>query len=341
MQGESVRAKMESLRLACAAEIAGEQREIDALASSFLESLQSAKAKARETVQNQGRLSKLKSSLQEAEDELVKALAVKTRTEAKRMAIMDSICAVKSRQENLRRSLQDQKARRDKCAAIVSQELIALTACEEKNEQRIGQKVDIQEAISWYNKVLGFQIEGGNGKCKHVGGTIIYLSCVIGLLTSVVIVGVKFMFNNIDIKNPHNVYFFTIRHANDTYTLLECDPPLDGTKELIHELNKSNDLYKFVRIMRRKFQEFATQGTSPSKTTVHQEYSINSLSAPVTSVSTEISESPARKKYYEIEYGEVERDIKKVNRGTSTRIATSSGSASSVRRSSRRLRNKD
>ncbi|XP_039161559.1 kinetochore protein SPC25 homolog isoform X1 [Eucalyptus grandis] len=312
MQGESVRAKMESLRLACAAEIAGEQREIDALASSFLESLQSAKAKARETVQNQGRLSKLKSSLQEAEDELVKALAVKTRTEAKRMAIMDSICAVKSRQENLRRSLQDQKARRDKCAAIVSQELIALTACEEKNEQRIGQKVDIQEAISWYNKVLGFQIEGGNG--------------------------VKFMFNNIDIKNPHNVYFFTIRHANDTYTLLECDPPLDGTKELIHELNKSNDLYKFVRIMRRKFQEFATQGTSPSKTTVHQEYSINSLSAPVTSVSTEISESPARKKYYEIEYGEVERDIKKVNRGTSTRIATSSGSASSVRRSSRRVK---
>ncbi|KAF8005924.1 hypothetical protein BT93_K0264 [Corymbia citriodora subsp. variegata] len=285
MQGESVRAKMESLRLACEAEISGEQRRIDAFASSFLDSLQSMKAKTRETVQNQGRLSKLKSSLKEAEDELVKALAVKTRIEAKRMAITDSISAVKSRQENLKRSLQDQKARRDKCAAIVSQELIALTAFEEKNEQRMGQKGDIQEAISWYNKVLGFQIEGGN--------------------------------------------------------VLECDPPLDGTKELIHELNKSNDLYKFVRIMRRKFQEFATQGTSPLKTTIHQEYSINSLSAPVTSVSTEISESPARKKYLETEYVEVERDIKKVNRGTSTRIATSSGSASSVSWSSRRLRNKD
>ncbi|KAF8005926.1 hypothetical protein BT93_K0264 [Corymbia citriodora subsp. variegata] len=247
MQGESVRAKMESLRLACEAEISGEQRRIDAFASSFLDSLQSMKAKTRETVQNQGRLSKLKSSLKEAEDELVKALAVKTRIEAKRMAITDSISAVKSRQENLKRSLQDQKARRDKCAAIVSQELI----------------------------------------------------------------------------------------------VLECDPPLDGTKELIHELNKSNDLYKFVRIMRRKFQEFATQGTSPLKTTIHQEYSINSLSAPVTSVSTEISESPARKKYLETEYVEVERDIKKVNRGTSTRIATSSGSASSVSWSSRRLRNKD
>ncbi|KAF8005928.1 hypothetical protein BT93_K0264 [Corymbia citriodora subsp. variegata] len=244
MQGESVRAKMESLRLACEAEISGEQRRIDAFASSFLDSLQSMKAKTRETVQNQGRLSKLKSSLKEAEDELVKALAVKTRIEAKRMAITDSISAVKSRQENLKRSLQDQKARRDKCAAIVSQELIALTAFEEKNEQRMGQKGDIQEAISWYNKVLGFQIEGGNG-------------------------------------------------------------------------------------------------TSPLKTTIHQEYSINSLSAPVTSVSTEISESPARKKYLETEYVEVERDIKKVNRGTSTRIATSSGSASSVSWSSRRLRNKD
>ncbi|XP_030475347.2 kinetochore protein SPC25 homolog isoform X2 [Syzygium oleosum] len=312
MQGESVRAKMETLRLACEAEISAEQRKIDAFAASFLDSLQSTKARAQETVQDQGRLSKLKSSLKEEEDELVKALAVKTRTEAKRMAIMDSICAVKSRQENLRRSLQDQKSRRDKCAAIVSQELIAF---EEKNEQKMGQKGDIQEAISWYNKVLGFQIEGGNG--------------------------VTFMFDNIDIKSPHNVYLFTIRHANDTYTLLECDPPLDGTKELIHELNKSNDLYKFVRIMRRKFQEFAAQGTSPSNTTVHQEYSINSLSAPVTSVSTEISESPARKKYYEAEYGEGDRNIKKVNRGTSTRIATSSGSASSLRRSSRRLRNKD
>ncbi|XP_030521516.1 kinetochore protein SPC25 homolog isoform X1 [Rhodamnia argentea] len=315
MQGESVRKKMESLRLACEAEISAEQRKIEAFASSFLDSLQSMKAKAQETVQNQGRLSKSKSSLKEVEDELVKALAVKTRAEAKRMAIMDSICALKSRQENLRRSVQDQKARRDKCAAIISQELIALTAFEEKNEQRICQKGDIQEAISWYNKVLGFQIEGG--------------------------IGVKFMFDNIEVESPHKVYLFTIRHANDMYTLLECNPPLDGTKELIHELNKSNDLYKFVRTMRRKFQQVAARGTSPSTTTVHQEYSVNSLSAPATSVSTEISESPATKKNYDVECGEVDRDIKKVNRGTSTRIATSSGSTSSRRRSSRRLSNKD
>lgn len=94
----------------------------------------------------------------------------------------------------------------------------ALTGFEEKNEQRLGQKGDIKEAISWYNKVLGFQIEGGNGKCKCLDGTVIPLSCTIGLMPSNVIVGVKFMFNNIDRESPHKVYLFTIRHANDTYT---------------------------------------------------------------------------------------------------------------------------
>jgi kinetochore protein Spc25 len=36
---------------------------------------------------------------------------------------------------------------------------------------------------------------------------------------------------------------------------------LNDTKELIHELNKTNGLFKFVRIMREKFQEAVAQGT--------------------------------------------------------------------------------
>lgn len=43
-------------------------------------------------------------------------------------------------------------------------------------------------------------------------------------------------------------------------TVLECDPQLDDLKELIRELNKTNGLFKFVRIMRQKFQEAAEQG---------------------------------------------------------------------------------
>ena len=43
--------------------------------------------------------------------------------------------------------------------------------------------------------------------------------------------------------------------------MLDCDPHLNDTKELIYELNKTNGLFKFVRIMREKFQEATTQGT--------------------------------------------------------------------------------
>lgn len=43
-------------------------------------------------------------------------------------------------------------------------------------------------------------------------------------------------------------------------SVLDCDPHLDDIKELIHELNKTNGLFKFVRIMRQKFQEAAAQG---------------------------------------------------------------------------------
>lgn len=42
--------------------------------------------------------------------------------------------------------------------------------------------------------------------------------------------------------------------------MLDCNPPLNDTRELIGELNKSNGLFKFVRTMREKFQEFAAPG---------------------------------------------------------------------------------
>ena len=43
-------------------------------------------------------------------------------------------------------------------------------------------------------------------------------------------------------------------------TVLDCDPEVNDTKELINELNQSNGLFKFVRTMREKFQEAATCG---------------------------------------------------------------------------------
>lgn len=42
--------------------------------------------------------------------------------------------------------------------------------------------------------------------------------------------------------------------------MLNCEPSLKDTDELIHELNKTNGLFKFVRMMRKKFQEAVVQG---------------------------------------------------------------------------------
>ncbi|KAK2663707.1 hypothetical protein Ddye_002281 [Dipteronia dyeriana] len=276
---EPVRTKMESLRLICETQITISQQKMDTFAESFRHSLELVKAKAQDTVQNQAKLAKLKADLRDAEDEFVKVLAVKTRREVKQMATRDSIAAKKVRVEELKRTVEVQRARRDKNAAIISQQSMDLASCEEKKKQVIGRKGEIQEAVLWYNRVLGLRVEGGHG--------------------------VKFTFNNINMKNPKEEYSFTIRHANDTYTLLDCDPPLNNIKELIQELNRTNGLFKFVRIMRERFQEDSVLGLAP------QDTSTISLSAPTFSVSSDRSESPGKNKY-QMQHGEVSRLVNKV-----------------------------
>ncbi|GMP33812.1 hypothetical protein CsSME_00006969 [Camellia sinensis var. sinensis] len=305
----SVGTKMEELRLVCDREITIQQHRIDAAISFFRKSLQSTKAKAQETVQIQAKLGKLKAELREAEDHLVKALAAKTRKEAKRMAMTESISATRARIEELKRIVEDQNARKDEYTEIISQQFEALSACEEKCEQNNEDAGEIEEAISWYNRVLGFRIE-----CGH---------------------GIKFIFTNINLKNSNEEYSFSIRHENDFYTLLECDPDLNDTKELIHELNRSNGLFKFVRTMREKFQEAAAHGNFPQVTSCDQEYSTISVSAPVSSVSTD-SRSESLSKQKQLQPEETNRQYKKVNRGRGVKPAILSlGSASSLCRSPR------
>lgn len=286
---DSVRAKMESMRVICDREITINEQKMDSVTASFLQSLESIKAKSRATVQNQSKLEKMKADLRKAEDELVKVLAVKTRKEAKQMATRDSISVTKARLEELKRNVEAQRARRDEYSAIISQQSLALATTAEKTKQDLERKGQIQQAISWYNRVLGFHIEGGHG--------------------------VRFTFSNINMKNPNEEYSFTIRHADDTYTLLYCDPPLNDIKELIQELNRTNGLFKFVRIMREKFEEAATVGLSSQSSTLHQDYCTISVSAPSFSVSTDRSESPAKTNEYQIQRGEVNRQVNEVIHG--------------------------
>ncbi|PSR96709.1 Kinetochore protein like [Actinidia chinensis var. chinensis] len=307
----SVRTKMEELRLVCEREIPIQQQRADAAIASFRKSLESTRAKAQETVQNQAKLGKLKAELREAEDDLVKALAAKTRKEAMRMTTMDSLSAAKARIEELKRIVEDQKARKNEYADIIRQQYEDLSACEEKCNKNAGHRGETEEAISWYNMVLGLRIE-----CGH---------------------GVKFIFTNINVKNLKEEYSFSVRHENDLYILLDCDPHLDDTKELIHELNRNNGLFKFVRIMREKFQEVVAHGISPHVTYLDQDSSTISVYAPVSSVSTD-SRSEFVSNQKEIQPEETNRQSKKVNYGRGGKLMAgifSPGSASPLRRSSR------
>jgi len=44
-------------------------------------------------------------------------------------------------------------------------------------------------------------------------------------------------------------------------TVVWCVPFVDGTEELMKDLNCNNDLYKFVRVMRNRFQAATISGT--------------------------------------------------------------------------------
>ncbi|KAG2678810.1 hypothetical protein I3760_11G021700 [Carya illinoinensis] len=189
-----------------------------------------------------GKIGEVKAKLRLAEDDMVKALAVKTRKEAERMARMDAIAAQKARVEELRRSVQEQRANRDEYAAITSQQFL----------------------------------------------------------------------------------------------VLDCDPHLNDTKELIHELNRTNGLFKFVRIMREKFQEAVAQEFWPQSTTCHQESSMISMSAPVLSMSTDRSESSD----HCVQHGEGNRPKKVIHARVMKPDVLSPGSASSVRWSPRLKVNK-
>ncbi|CAI0447528.1 unnamed protein product [Linum tenue] len=248
---------MESLRLICDQTIPRARERMDSFEEEFASSLDSIKAKAECTAQTQGKLWKLKSNLRDAEDEFVKVLSVKTQKEAKQMRLRDSISAVRDRLEELRKTLQIQKSRRDEYAGIISQLSLACATYEDKGTQDNQLRGETQEALLWYSRVLGLQIEGG-----HV---------------------------------------------------LACDPQLNDTKELIHELNRTNGLFKFVRTMREKFQEAALSGFLPqSSAPEQQELSTISASAPVLSVYTDHSDSPTRREECS---DDARRHPKKANRG--------------------------
>ncbi|XP_051129781.1 kinetochore protein SPC25 homolog [Andrographis paniculata] len=297
--------RMAQMRLACEREMPIQKHGLDSLDDSYQNNFDSAKSQARRTVLLQGKLEQVKGELKEAEDALVKSLAVKSRKEAMQMALMESISITKAKVDKLKKNVQDQKERKDGYAAILSQHSEALTTSEKQCSQNKQHQEQIEEAISWYNKVLGFRVESGRG--------------------------VKFIFTNINCEKLDEEYSFTLRHENEIYTLIKCDPHLNDTKELIKDLNKTNGLFKFVRTMREKFLEAAAHGTSLCELSINQDFSTISSSGLVASYSTEQTyESPIVNKGVQI--SKSSSNIKKDRKGNKI---LSSRSPYSLRESAR------
>ncbi|XP_047175314.1 kinetochore protein SPC25 homolog isoform X2 [Vigna umbellata] len=300
---------MESTISICDAEISLQTQKINAFTASFSESLHSLLHTVQETARCQVQLDEAKAKLRDTEDDFVKALAVKTRREAKRMALVDAIASTKARVEELDASIQERRTKKQAYAAIISQQSLDLTVSEGELNESVEQKDETQEVISWYNTVLGFHVKGGRG--------------------------VKFTFKNINMNNPHEEYFFTILHGKDTYSLLSCEPSLGKTKELIHELNNTNDLFKFVRVMRKKFQEAVAQGSLVETAGEHEESAFNSTSAPVLSMSSVRSDFPGKENEHQVEPTEGNTKVGKKHVNRRLKAVLSPGSASSVRQSPR------
>lgn len=246
--------KMTELRLACRREIQIRRQRAELAERSLRDSLRLIKSKAEENLENREKLSKLENYLRKLETDLSDASAVQIRKEAKYKAIAESVSTTIARTKQLEKEVQVQRARKDEYAALISQQLLSLEALEEKGNDDLAETEAIEEAIGWYRRVLGFRTEGGEG--------------------------IKFIFDNIDLNNPEQEYLFTVRLDGDRYTLMDCDPYVEDVNELIKDLNKTNDFFKFVRIMREKFQAAIQNGTLHASSSVIQDLTSTTVSSP-------------------------------------------------------------
>lgn len=226
---ESTYSKMLRLRLLCDQKIRACHERNELLVSSIRDSNKSIKLLAEKTLAKRGEVAKLKDQAKELEASFCETLKVHGSKKAKLSTFFVAISSIVERIEHLKRALDEQRAKKDEYETVISQQLIALQIIEDKNEKEALEVKKIQEATNWYKSVLGFQIEGGDG--------------------------VKFSFNNIDPNDHDKEFWFVVKLDGDLYTLLHCNPQLENTDELVEELNRTNGLFKFVKVMRESFKK--------------------------------------------------------------------------------------
>ncbi|XP_048548317.1 kinetochore protein SPC25 homolog, partial [Triticum urartu] len=145
-----------------------------AAASAFRGAILFARSLAEHSVAHREKLNALKDQLRELEAGLAEALSTQLKKESECKLTSESISNATATNEELRGLLLDQRARRDEFANVISHQLQAIEALE-ANVDVMGKK-NLDEAIMWYNKFLGFRVVAGEG--------------------------VKFVFSKVDMQSP-------------------------------------------------------------------------------------------------------------------------------------------
>ncbi|XP_052154149.1 kinetochore protein SPC25 homolog [Oryza glaberrima] len=254
-----LRRRMAAQCLAFERQIADGRERTKAAASAFSAALLSARSLSNHTISQREKFNQLKDQLRKLEADFAQALSVQVSNKTKYDLTGQSITNAIATNDQLRSLVTDKRARRDEYANVISSQLEAIEALEAKTDA--ARKKNLDEAFMWYKKFLGFQVVGGEG--------------------------VKFVFSKIDIQNPDHEYSFCIKLNKDRYNLLQCTPFLKDSEELVKDLNCSNDLFKFVRIMRERFQAAAINGLLPASSLCpNTSSSITDSSPPALSIDT-------------------------------------------------------
>ncbi|BAS76443.1 Os01g0973200 [Oryza sativa Japonica Group] len=254
-----LRRRMAAQCLAFERQIADGRERTKAAASAFSAALLSARSLSNHTISQREKSNQLKDQLRKLEADFAQALSIQGSNKTKYDLTGQSITNAIATNDQLSCLVTDKRASRDEYANVISSQLEAIEALEAKTDA--AGKKNLDEAFMWYKKFLGFQVVGGEG--------------------------VKFVFSKIDIQNPDNEYSFCIKLNKDRYNLLQCTPFLKDSEELVKDLNCSNDLFKFVRIMRERFQAAAINGFLPASSLCpDMSSSITDSSPPALSIDT-------------------------------------------------------
>ncbi|KAL6854000.1 hypothetical protein ACP4OV_020029 [Aristida adscensionis] len=248
-----------------------------AASAAFTDDLLSARARAQRNAALREKLNGIKDQLRKLEAQLAESLSIQASKSAKYDLINESISNTAARNEQLTKLLTDQRTRRDEYVNVISHQLevplklLKLTVLQKTKKPL--RKLSCGTINSLVFKLLEEKVT--ESLSNMVNFSIDAINLTISILQ-----GVRFMFNKIDMKNPDKEYSFCIKIANDRYSLLQCVPPLEDSKELLKDLNRTNDLFKFVRIMRERFQATILDGFIPNSSFCSEVSSITASSPP-------------------------------------------------------------